>query len=63
VPSKYKVPLWQQLAQEARSAAVGVKDPNLKFQVLTIAIRDLVLAKRAARADAARDSDSPDLTR
>jgi hypothetical protein len=54
--------LWQQLAQEARSAAIGVKDQDLKFQVRTIAIRYLVLAKRAERADAARDGDSPDLT-
>jgi hypothetical protein len=35
-------------------------DPDLKLQVLTIAIRNLVLAKRAERADAARDSDNPD---
>ena len=60
--SSYKVLLWQQLAQEARSAAIGVKDQDLKFQVLTIAIRYLVPAKRAERADAARDGDSPDLT-
>jgi hypothetical protein len=34
-----------------------------KLQVLTIAIRYLILAKRAERADAAGTSDSPDLTR
>jgi hypothetical protein len=60
VPSRYTTQLWRQLAQEARSAALGIKDRDLKLQVLTIAIRYMVLAKRAERADAARDSDSPD---
>jgi hypothetical protein len=60
VPSSYTMRLWKQLAQEARSAALGIKDQDLKLQVLTIAIRYMVLAKRAERADAARDNDSPD---
>ena len=60
MPSSYTMRLWKQLAQEARSAALGIKDQDLKLQVLTIAIRYMVLAKRAERADAARDNDSPD---
>ena len=43
----YAATLWRGLAEEARNAAATIKDPHLKLQVLLVAARYLVLAKRA----------------
>ena len=48
--SNYRAWLWCQLAEEARAAAQTIKDKDLRLQVLLVAARYLVMAKRAEKA-------------
>ena len=48
--SNYRAWLWYQLAEEARAAAQTIKDKDLRLQVLLVAARYLVMAKRAEKA-------------
>jgi hypothetical protein len=57
MPASYTPSLWWQLSEQARAAASRVKDPDRQIQLLLIAERYRVLAKRA---DAARVKDSED---
>jgi hypothetical protein len=54
----YQAWLWHQLAQEARAAAKRTKNMDLKLQVMTIAVRYLVMAKRAEKAADSREPRS-----
>jgi hypothetical protein len=45
--ANFRALLWSQLAQEARSAAKHIKNPELKLQVLLVAARYLAMARRA----------------
>src|ERR1700719_4651541 len=47
MPMTYPATLWRGLAREACNAAAQTKDPDLKLQVLLVAARYLVLARRA----------------
>jgi hypothetical protein len=57
--ASYIPSLWWQLSEHARVAASRAKDPDRQIQLLLVAERYRVLAKRA---DAARvkDSENPD---
>jgi hypothetical protein len=50
MPANFRALLWSQLAQEARSAAEQIKNPELKLQVLLVAARYLAMARRAEKA-------------
>jgi hypothetical protein len=43
----YEATLWRGLAEEARNAASRMKNRELRLQVLLVAARYLVLARRA----------------
>lgn len=43
----YQGSLWRSLADEARNVAQSIRHPDLKLQLLLVAARYLVLAKRA----------------
>ena len=44
---KYATLLWSQMANEARKAARGIRNQDLKLRVLLVAARYLVMAKRS----------------
>jgi hypothetical protein len=44
---KYATLLWSQMANEARKAARGIHNQDLKLRVLLVAARYLVMAKRS----------------
>jgi hypothetical protein len=46
---RYAESLWAQMAIEARNMAARIHDPDLRLQVLLIAARYMVLAKRAKK--------------
>jgi hypothetical protein len=58
ITMNYQAWLWHQLAEEARAAAKRIKDMNLRLQVMAIAVRYLVMAKRAEKAADSRGSRS-----
>jgi hypothetical protein len=49
MPRSYQPLLWAQLADQARSAAQQVKDPDVKLRLLLIAARYAAWAKQAER--------------
>ncbi len=49
--------LLTQLAEQARDAATRIHDRDLQLQVLLVAARYMVLAKRAEKAETQGDGD------
>jgi hypothetical protein len=57
--ASYTPSLWRQLSEQARAAAGRVKDPGRQIELLLIAERYRVLAKRADIAGV-KDGEDPD---
>ena len=55
---RYRSLLLTQLADQARDAATKIHDRDLQLQVLLVAARYMVLAKRAEKAEARQEGDA-----
>ena len=58
MPTEFSASMWRGLSDEARAAAALVGDENLRIQILLVAARYMVLAKRAERLAAAGSPSS-----
>ena len=52
--------IWRQMAQQAREVAERLTDEELRIQMLLIAARYLLLAKRAEREEVRTSHDKSD---